>query len=68
VIEDGLTGVLFEPRDRESFVQSIRRLAMDSAGREQIAIAGREYVLANHRWVDNAQKVIRFAQSEVGQE
>jgi glycosyltransferase involved in cell wall biosynthesis len=68
VIEDGLTGVLFEPRDRESFVQSIRRLAMDGAGREQIAMAGREYVLANHRWVDNAQKVIRFAQSEVGQE
>ncbi|MFM8574009.1 MAG: glycosyltransferase family 4 protein [Pirellula sp.] len=66
VIQHGSTGVLFEPRDLHSFVDSIRRLAVDKIGRERIARAGREYVLANHRWVDNAQKVIQFAQSEVG--
>jgi glycosyltransferase involved in cell wall biosynthesis len=61
IIEHRKTGMLFQQRDPESFFQAIRELSESSELREKIATASRQYVLENHRWVDNARRVIEFA-------
>ena len=61
IIENRKTGMLFQQRDLSSFVQAIRELADSSELRNRIAISSRQYVLTNHRWIDNANKVVKFA-------
>ena len=65
VIIDFQTGVLFEPRDQKSLVEAIRILCSDSSLRNRIASSGQRYVLSNHRWTDNAEKVIKFAEMKL---
>lgn len=61
IIEHRKTGMLFQQRDSESFFRAIQELSESSELREKIATASRQYVLENHRWVDNARRVIEFA-------
>lgn len=58
VLRDGETGLLIEPGDAEAMARQIIRLASDSALRERLGRQGRDYVVANHTWRDNAATVL----------
>ena len=54
VVLDGETGILIEPGDSEQLAQAILTLIENPALRRQMGKRGREHVLANYRWEDNA--------------
>ena len=54
VVLDGETGILVEPGDSEQLAQAILTLIENPALRRQMGKRGREHVLANYRWEDNA--------------
>jgi len=54
VVLDGETGILVEPGDSEQLAQAILALIENPALRRQMGKRGREHVLANYRWEDNA--------------
>lgn len=55
VVLDGETGLLVPPGDVDALATAMSRLLADSALRAQMGQAGREFVLENYRWEDNAE-------------
>jgi len=57
VVEDGMTGVLVEPRNVEQLAQAIIGLLEDPDLRMEMGRKGREYVLAHYQWKENAAEM-----------
>jgi glycosyltransferase involved in cell wall biosynthesis len=55
VVLDGKTGLLVPPGDVDALTTAMSRLLADSALRAQMGQAGRQFVLENYRWEDNAE-------------
>jgi glycosyltransferase involved in cell wall biosynthesis len=53
------SGAGFVYRDRYEFAECLRTLLHDTALRQEMAAAGREYVLANYRWNEVLDRVER---------
>jgi len=62
VIEDGVTGYLYEPGCPNSLADSVRRIINDPTEARQVAWQGAVRVLSEHTWQQNAQTVIKQLQ------
>ncbi|MCS7466758.1 glycosyltransferase family 4 protein [Stieleria sp. ICT_E10.1] len=58
IIEDGVTGKLFDRRSESSFVQAIIELCNDDILRDQIGEDARKFVLKTRTWNKNAQDIV----------
>ena len=61
VVENGVTGLLFEPGDAPGLLGALERLVSDEALRSQVGNAARMAVLARHTWRHNAAEVLKAA-------
>lgn len=59
IMQDGVTGLMIEPGNVGQMVERIVTLAGDAALRQRLGAAGREYVIANHTWTENARKALQ---------
>ena len=59
VLQEGRTGLLIEPGNVEQMAARIVQLARDAGLRQRLGRAGRDYVVANHTWRDNAEQIVR---------
>jgi glycosyltransferase involved in cell wall biosynthesis len=55
VVLDGKTGLLVPPGDVDALAAAMSRLLADPALRTQMGQAGRQFMLENYRWEDNAE-------------
>ena len=55
VIEDGITGFLVPPRDVAALAEKIELLVSDENLRKRMGRAGREFVMKNYDWSENAK-------------
>lgn len=62
VIEDGVTGLLFAPRDLGDFIRQIRRLLQEPALADRIGRQARQHVLERHTWQENVRTLLRELQ------
>jgi glycosyltransferase involved in cell wall biosynthesis len=58
LIEDGVSGLLFNPGDVEDFAAGIRRLASDAESRKALGEGLHGVLLARATWESNTRKVI----------
>jgi glycosyltransferase involved in cell wall biosynthesis len=65
MIENGRTGVLYQPGSTDSLVTVIQSLLDNANLRKRIAEAGREFVLLNHTWDAVASKIVTIAQQSI---
>jgi glycosyltransferase involved in cell wall biosynthesis len=61
LVEDGVTGMLFEPEDVDALARLLERLAGDPDLRVRLGSAGRARVMAGHTWDAVAQRVLEIA-------
>ena len=57
VVDDGVTGILVQPKDVAALSNAILRLLRDADERHRMGRAGREMVAARYSWPDNARKM-----------
>jgi glycosyltransferase involved in cell wall biosynthesis len=62
VLKDGITGLLFSPRNLEEFCQQVERLLRDPCLRRTIGQRARDAVLQNHTWEANVRNILRLGQ------
>jgi teichuronic acid biosynthesis glycosyltransferase TuaC len=60
VVNHGRTGFLVEPKNSQELAKVVLKLLKDRELRRKIGEAGREIVLRNYRWKDNAAKHIQL--------
>jgi glycosyltransferase involved in cell wall biosynthesis len=65
MVEDGVEGLLFEPKNVGQLAQKIQSLARDTALRKRLAEAGRRRA-GRRRWADTAAKVAAFYARTLG--
>jgi glycosyltransferase involved in cell wall biosynthesis len=58
ILVDGVTGLLIPPGDAIAMSDRIIKLARDSEHRRRLGEAGRDYVLKNHTWKRNAERIL----------
>jgi glycosyltransferase involved in cell wall biosynthesis len=58
IIEDGKTGLVFAPRNEESFIQSILKLAKDLEIRGALSKSAKAEVIQRRNWIRNAIEVL----------
>lgn len=58
VIKDGVSGVLFEPRDKEALSEAIIRLLTDQELCERISSYARKQILERHIWIKHAECIL----------
>ena len=63
IVQDGVTGIIVPPRDVEATAAAISRLIDDDRARGAMGAAGREFVLKNYEWSENAGRMERLYQS-----
>jgi len=62
IVEHAVTGELFKPEDAVDCAQVIQSLLYDSARRERLAEAAREWVAANRTWTGIAKRYVKLYQ------
>lgn len=62
LIEDGKTGLLFEPDNNESLKRQLVKLLNDKELRKKLGQAARQRVLTEFTWRKNAEKTVAIAQ------
>jgi glycosyltransferase involved in cell wall biosynthesis len=65
-IQDGETGLLFEPGSAASLEGRLRKLLSDPEHRKLMGAAARRRVLARHLWRHNAEAVVELARPAPG--
>jgi glycosyltransferase involved in cell wall biosynthesis len=60
VVEDGRTGLLFEPNQLEGFVQALTRALLDRPLAAEIGRRAREHVLQNFTWNGHAAHILEL--------
>jgi glycosyltransferase involved in cell wall biosynthesis len=58
IIDDGQTGLVFEPRNPDRFAGSILRLAKDDSMRARLSNAARTEVIQRRNWARNAAEIL----------
>jgi glycosyltransferase involved in cell wall biosynthesis len=58
IIDDGQTGLVFEPRNPDRFAGSILRLAKDDSLRARLSNAARNEVIQRRNWARNAAEIL----------
>jgi len=66
VVEDGRTGLLFEPGDADSLGWALERLLDDAELREALGRDARREVLTNYTWSRNAREVLAAVEDALG--
>lgn len=61
VLQDGVTGRIIPPGDREALRRVLRELLGDREAREALGARARERVMAEHTWDANARRVLAVA-------
>lgn len=59
VVENDLTGIIVPSRDVEAAAHAFRRLIDDPHLRKTMGANGRDYVLKNYNWIENASRLER---------
>jgi len=62
IVEHAVTGELFKPEDAVDCAEVIQSLLYDSARRERLAEAAREWVAANRTWTGIAKRYVKLYQ------
>src|SRR5205807_2028966 len=65
-IDDGATGLLFEPESEASLQAALEALIIDADRRAKLGAAARERVMARHLWEHNAAEVAARVGDGVG--
>jgi glycosyltransferase involved in cell wall biosynthesis len=65
VVDDGVTGLLYEPGDTESLVHAISRPLNDRLLARAVGGAGREAILAGHTMAANAERAVALARDQL---
>jgi glycosyltransferase involved in cell wall biosynthesis len=65
LIDDGVSGLLFEPGDEEALLGHLELLIRDKSLRGQMGVAARAEVHSHLSWRHNAERVLRFAQERI---
>lgn len=69
VVRHGITGIMVPHGDLEATAQAISTLIEDDSLRQRLGVAGREFVLQNYEWCENASRMERlYAQLVPGTE
>ncbi len=63
VVQDGITGVIVPPRDVEATAAAISKFIEDEQARREMGAAGREFVLKDYEWYENASRMERLYHS-----
>lgn len=63
IMQDGENGLLIEPANAKQMADCIIRLIQDKELRERLGRAGRQYVIAQHTWHQNALKIVEIYQN-----
>ncbi len=63
IVEDGVTGLVFEPEDPDDLSTRMRELVDDPDRRETLGRAAREQVLTHHTWERNAERYLEVYRS-----
>jgi glycosyltransferase involved in cell wall biosynthesis len=58
IIKDSENGVLIRPKDQKDMKEKITSLALNKQLREKLGNNAIEYVLSNHTWDINSQKIL----------
>ncbi|SRR5579884_684447 len=67
VVRDGVTGILVPPRDSQAIADALEKLASDNALCLELGRNGRQFVLANYEWTENASRMERIYVSLLAQ-
>lgn len=62
IVEDGVTGALFSPDDPRDCAATVQSLLYDSARRNSLSEAAREWVAKNRTWTSIAQRYVKLYQ------
>jgi glycosyltransferase involved in cell wall biosynthesis len=62
IIDDGQTGLVFEPRNPNRFAGSILRLAKDDSLRARLSNAAKNEVIQRRNWARNAAEILELVQ------
>jgi glycosyltransferase involved in cell wall biosynthesis len=65
VIDDGKTGLLFEPENAEDLTQKILKLLLDEKLRETLGSVARESIIKEHNWEHRAQNILALYNNSV---
>lgn len=60
IIRDGDTGRIFKRRDSNDFTSVLVDLCLNTSRRRDIGSSGRDYVLAERTWTQNAEDVLKL--------
>ena len=58
IIENGINGILVNPKDNNDLIEKVTLLAQDSQLRNKLGLEAQKTVLRNHTWEKNASRVI----------
>lgn len=58
VVDDGRTGWLFPQRQLQACVQRVLELATQSAERQRVGAAARDYIVCERQWRNNAEQLL----------
>jgi len=58
IVRDNETGLLFQPQDTDDLARKILVLLNDESFRAKMAGQAREYILHQHNWDNNGQKIL----------
>jgi len=68
IVSHGETGFLVEPKTSRQLASLLLKLLRDKEGRRRIGEAGREVVLKNYRWENNAAKHVQLYESLISKQ
>ena len=63
VVRDGITGLIVRRREATAAAEAISTLIENGKVREEMGAAGREFILRNYEWSENASRMERLYQS-----
>jgi glycosyltransferase involved in cell wall biosynthesis len=63
VVQDRVTGILIPPRDPTAIADALEELLKDEQLRSRLGTNGRNFVLENYEWTENASRMERIYKS-----
>jgi glycosyltransferase involved in cell wall biosynthesis len=60
VIQNEVTGLLFEPQNKEDLARNLLKLLSDDRLKAKIGMAARESVIREHNWKQRAQNILQL--------